>query len=190
MNFLFIKDVSKYGILDGKLTSEVRIIGSCGGTQSGVFTCGGKNKYIKWSRDIGIQDFEIRSEFQVDLVDETAITFVLWSGNTEFHLGLDGKGNTLFYESRREGSALDGPYLYGPTNLNPDKFQTIIIKRREGKLKVSVDGVAWDDISFSSSIDAVGWRPWRNTIHIKDLVQIVDKGNINTKIIRPKFMLL
>ena len=105
-------------------------------------------------------------------------------------MGLDGKGNTLFYESRREGSALDGPYFYGPTNLNPDKFQTIIIKRREGKLKVSVDGVAWDDISFSSSIDAVGWRPWKNTIDIKYLVQIVDKGKINTKIIRPKFMLL
>ena len=69
-----------------------------------------------------------------------------------------------------------GPYILGPTNINPDKFQTIVIIRREGKLKVSVDGEAWNDIPFPRSIDAVGWRPWRNTINIKDLVQIVDKG--------------
>ena len=112
------------------------------------------------------------------------MAFVLWSGNAELHLGLDGEGNRFFYSTKIEGSVSDGPYFLGPTNLDPDKFQTIVIIRRGGKLKVFVDGEAWDDISFSSSIDAVGWRPWRNTVNIKDLVQIVDKGNINIKIKR------
>ena len=160
----------------------MKIIGSCAGTRFGVFTCDGKDNYIKWNRDIGTCDFEITSKFQVDLVDSTAVAFILWSGNAKFVLGLDGQGKKLFYATSIEGSVTDGPHLLGPTNLNPDKLQTIVIIRRDGKLKVSVDGEAWPEISFSSSIDAVGWRPWRNTIKIKDLVQIVDKGNINIKI--------
>ena len=139
------------------------------GTHSGAFTCSGKDNHIKWKRDIGTCDFELKSEFQVELVDHTAMSFVLWSGNTEFHLGLDGQDKTLFYSTSIGGSVTDGPYLLGPTNLTPDKFQTIVIIRRDGKLKVSVDAEAWDDISFSSSIDAVGWFPWRNTIKIKAL---------------------
>ena len=149
----------------------MEIIGSCAGTHSGAFTCSGKDNHIKWKRDIGTCDFELKSEFQVDVVDKTAISFVLWSGNTEFHLGLDGWGNTLFYASVIDGSVTDGPYFLGPTNLNPDKFQKIVIKRSEGILKVFLDGEAWDDIPFSLSIDAVGWRPLKNTINIKDLVQ-------------------
>ena len=171
-----------YGVFDGKQNSDVKIIGSCAGTQSGVFTCEGEDKYIKWNRDIGTCDFEVKSKFQVDNVEGTAMAFILWSGNAEFLLGLDGKGKTLFYATRIEGSLTDGPHIVGPTNLDPNKFQTIVITRTDGKLTVSVDGEAWNDISFSSSIDAVGWRPWRNKINIKDLVQIVDKGNIIIKI--------
>ena len=172
--------------------SDVKITptGPCAGTQSAVFTCTGENIYIKWSRDIGTCDFEIKSEFKVDLVDKTAIGFVLWSGETKMLLGLDGDGNKLFYKLQMGSLGSDGPHFLGPTNLNPDKFQTIVIIRREGKLKISVDGEAWNDISFPRSIDAVGWRPWRNTINIKDLVQIVDKGNININIKRLNLTLI
>ena len=155
--------------------------GSCNGTQYGVFTCSGENNvkiYIKWVLDIGKGDFEIKSKFKVDLIGDTGIRFMLSSGPTNLILGLDGDENKLFYATKRSGSMTDGPNYLGPTNLNPDKFQTIVIIRKEGKLKVSVDGEAWADISFSKSINAIGWRPWKNTIHIKDLVQIVDKGNI------------
>ena len=168
----------------------MKIIGSCAGTQSGVYRCGGKDKYIKWNRDIGTCDFEVKSKFQVDNVEGTAMAFILWSGNAEFLLGLDGKGKKLFYATRIEGSLTDGPHIVGPTNLDPNKFQTIVITRTDGKLTVSVDGEAWNDISFPRSIDAVGWRPWRNTINIKDLVQIVEKGYINIMIKRFNLMLL
>ena len=57
----------------------------------------------------------------------------------------------------------------GQTNLKPNKLQTIVIKRTGSQLNVALDGKDWNVIPISESIDAVGWRPWRNTIHIKDL---------------------
>ena len=147
-------------------------IGSCTGTQSGVYKCSGTQKYIKWSLDLGKSDFEIKSEFKVDRVDSTAVTFVLWSGGTQFHIGLDGRGKRLFYE----GGTWRGPHHVGATNLKRNRFQTIIIKRAGDQLNVALDGKEWNPLPISASIDAVGWRPWRNTIHIKDLSELSDSG--------------
>ena len=163
------------GIIDGELNSGVRAIGSCTGTQSGVYKCGGINKHIKWKLDLGNENFMIKSEFKVEKVAHTALSFILWNGNDIYHIGLDGAGNRLFKEGGSWGKRAT---LLGPTNLKVNTFQTIIISRIGNVLKVVVDGNEWDDLTMVASIDAVGWRPWRNTIGIKNLVQISPTGNI------------
>ena len=166
----------KYGIVDGKLKSNVQDIGSCTGTQSGIYKCGGTNKYIKWSLDLGNEDFVINSNFEVEKVAGTALTFVLWSGNDKFHIGLDGRpGNKLFYE----GGSWGGATHVGNTNLKTNTLQNIDIRRTENALKIVFNGKEWDTLPIHASIDAVGWRPWRNTIGIKTLVKIIPTGNIN-----------
>ena len=160
--------------MDGTLNSDVTIIGSCSGTQSGIYKCGGVHKSIKWILDLGTDNFEIKSEFKVDLVSATALSFVLWSGNAEFHIGLDGSGNRFFYNgaSWRRGATL------GKSNLNANAFQTIVIRRIGKYVQISLDEDKWKLLHLPASIDAVGWRPWRNTISVRNIVQILPKGNI------------
>ena len=119
------------------------------------------------SREIYLKsDFVIGSEFKVDRVAHTAVTFVLWSGHIQYHLGLDGHGNTLFYE----GGSWGGPKFLGKTNLDPTRYQAIWIIRKGNLLKVFLDGIEWrEELTILDSIDAIGWRPWRNTIHVKNL---------------------
>ena len=166
----------KYGIVEGKLRSNVQVIGSCNGTQSGTYECGGENNYIKWSLDLGKNDFEIKSKFKVEKVEGTALTFVLWSGNDQFRIGLDGRDNKMFYEG---GSWGDSATAVGITNLKFNTFQNIVIRRTGNVLKIVFDGKEWKARPIHASIDAVGWRPWRNTIGIKNLVKIIPTGNIN-----------
>lgn len=164
----------KYGIVDGKLQSDVQVIGSCTGTQSDVFECGGRNNYIKWSLDLGKEDFEIKSEFKVVKIAVTALSFVLWSGNDKFIIGLDGAGNKMWYEGGTWGSAT----TVGNTNLKSNIFQNIVIRRTGNALTIVLDGKVWDALPIHEPVDAVGWRPWRNTIGIKTLVKIIPGGNI------------
>ena len=163
--------------MDGKLNSNVSIIGSCSGTQSGIYKCGGVHNTIKWILDLGTDDFEIKSEFKVDLVSATALSFVLWSGNAEFHFGLDGSGNRYFYNrwSSRRTTTL------GKSNLKANTFQTLVIRRIGKHVQIALDEDKWKHISLFEPIDAVGWRPWRNTISIKNLVQTPMKGNLKIK---------
>ena len=162
-----------WGIIEGKLQPNVRVLGYCAGTQSGSYRCRGTNNYIKWDLFHEITDFEIRSEFKVDRIAHTAVTFVLWSGHIQYHLGLDGHGNTLFYE----GGSWGGPKFLGKTNLDPTKNQTIVIIRTGNFLKVYLDGIAWrEELTIFDYIDAIGWRPWRNTIHIKNLMMATPRA--------------
>ena len=160
--------------MDGKLTSNVHIIGSCTGTQDGIYKCGGVHNSIKWIVDLGKDNFEIRSEFKVDLVSATALSFVLWSGNSEFHIGLDGSGNTFFYN----GGNWKGGATLGKSNLNANTFQTIVVRRIGKYVQIALDEDKWKLLHLPASIDAVGWRPWRNTISVRNIVQILPKGNI------------
>ena len=167
----FILDHVIYGIVEGNvmpnnISRMPYFIGHCTGNQNSSFACGGKNKYVKWDIALATTDFEIESEFKVDKVDSTGLVFVLWSGNIRFHIGLDGEGNTLFYE----GDVWGGSQSLGKTNLIPNKFQRILLTRRANSLKVDLDGEKWPDLNFPVSINAIGWRPWQNTIHIKSLV--------------------
>ena len=149
---------------------KCRNVGYCAGTDytSNVYKCGGTRNYIKWSVDLGKEDFEIKSEFQVGKIAATALSFVLWSRNDMHHIGLDGRGKKLVYKGGSWGEAT----ILGPTDLKPNTFQTIVIRRTGNVLKVALDGKEWDDLSLNESIDAVGWRPWRNSIRVKNLVQI------------------
>ena len=166
----------KCGIVDGNLKSDVQVIGSCTGTQSGIYECGGTKKYIKWSLDLGNEDFLIKSEFRAEKVAETALAFMLWSGNDQFQIGLDGGGNQLFYEG---GSWGNSATYVGNTNLKSGTFQIIVISRTGNALKIVLDEKEWDTLPIHASVDAVGWRPWRNTIGIKNLVKIVPTGKSN-----------
>ena len=174
----FINVDFRYGIKDGQLMPKCDAIGSCYGTDynSDVYNCGGTEKFIKWSLGLGQEDFEIRSEFKVRKVAATALSFVLWSGNDVFYIGLDGGGKKLFYSGGSWGKAT----ILGPTNLKANwptgQSQTIVIRRTGNVLKIALDENEWNDLPLSESIDAVGWSPWRNTIYVKNLVQIVPKG--------------
>ena len=172
---LIIGDL-KYGIGDGKLRSDVQVIGSCTGTQSSIYECGGEDKYVKWSVDLGNEDFMIKSRFKVEKVAGTALAFVLWSGKEQFRIGLDGEGNTLFYEGGSWGKSAT---FVGKTNLKSDTFQNIVIRRTGNALKIVFDGKEWDTLPIHASVDAVGWRPRRNTIGIKTLDIILPTGDKN-----------
>ena len=164
----------RYGIKEGQLMPRCDIIGSCTGTdsKSDIYQCTGTKRYIKWNLDLGKEDFEIKSEFKVEKVSATALSFVLWSGNDMFDIGLDGVGKKLFYSGGSWGKSTN----LGLTNLKPNTFQTIVIRRTGNVLKIALDENEWDDLSLSGSIEAVGWRPWRNLISVKNLVQIIPTG--------------
>ena len=165
--------------------SGVDIIGCCNCEysprnhyRSDVYQCAGTKNYIKWKRmHLGKGDFEIKSEFIAGKIAATALSFVLWSGNDMLHIGLDGGGKKLFYSGGSWGKAT----ILGPTNLKPNTFQTIVIRRIGNVLKIALDGEEWDDLSFTGSIDAVGWSPWRNSISVKNLVQIIPTGKKRLK---------
>ena len=171
---LFYNVDFRYGIENGQQLQRCDIIGSCYGTDysSAAYTCGGRNNYIKWNLALGKEDFEIRSEFSTRRVDVTGLSFVLWSGNDMLHIGLDGNGKKLFYSGGSWGKAT----VLGPTNLKAKTIQTIVIRRIGNVLKIALDGIEWNDLLLSESIDAVGWRPLRNTIYVKNLVQIIPTG--------------
>ena len=164
----------RYGIKDGELKSRCDTIGSCAGTDkaSDVYECEGTNKYIKWSLDLGKGDFAIISEFKAGKIAATGLSFELWSRNDILHLGFDGEDKQLFHSGGSWGKSS----ILGLTNLNPNTFQTLVIRRTGNVLKVALDEKEWDDISLNRSIDAVGWRPWRNSIRVKNLVQIIPTG--------------
>ena len=63
------------------------------------------------------------------------------------------------------------PILQVPVeaNLDPNEFKTIVATRSGNSLKITVDGTQLKDEDLATSIDAVGWVPWRNTIYIKSL---------------------
>ena len=163
--------------MDGKLTSNVHIIGSCSGIQDGIYKCGGTNNFIKWSLDIGNENFEINSEFKVDQVVKKwkKAYFVFWSENSEYHIGLDGSSRKLY-----KGTWFNRNPL-GKSNLKPNTFQTIVIRRIGRYAQIFLDGNTWKQFTLEGPIDAVGWRPYSNTIGIRNIVQILPKGNVKMK---------
>jgi len=157
-----------YGIINGQLDSSVSITGLCSGA-SGEYVCGGKNKWIKWYVDFGSSDFVVESTFKATSVSGTALSFILWSGNALYYIGLDGSGNTFFHQGQH-GAEWGGPYILGPTNLDTTRYQKIELRRTGNSLNVIFDGHEWSPLSLNVDITAVGWRPWRNSINIKDLL--------------------
>ena len=136
---IFISDHVINGIVEGNvmrnnISRMPYAIGHCTGKQASSFVCGGggENKFVKWDIALATTDFKIECELKANKVNSTGLVFVLWSGNIRFHIGLDGEGNTLFYE----GSVWGGYKSLGKTNLNPNKFQRIALTRRANLLKV------------------------------------------------------
>ena len=148
---LSFSDPVIHGIINGSLQSDVEIIGSCSGKESSTFKCEGMNNFIKWDINLENLDFKIESEFNVDQAT-TPVVFVLWSGNRKFMTQVSSQ-----------------------TNLDLNEFQTIVVKRAGNSLKIDLDGTQLKDTNLEASIDAVGWRPLRNTIYIKSLK--LDYGN-------------
>ena len=161
------------GIIDGNLVSDVEVIGPCSGKEFSTFKCEGGNKLkeIKWNVDLENSDFRIESEFKVDQVSATMVSFVLWSGTIDFKLNLDGTGKKVLYVVDANGSTggSQGKQVLGKSNLDPNKFQIIVVTRTGNSLKIALDGKKWKEVDIAAPIDAIGWRPWRNTIIIKSL---------------------
>jgi len=155
-----------FGIAYGYLDSSVSVQGHCSGRQGSDYVCSGTGRYIKWNVDFGNSDFVVESEFKASSVAATALTFVLWSNSIMYHVGLDGAGNVHFYQGGQWG----GAHLLGSTNLDPSRYQKIKLRRTGNSLLVTFDGHEWGALPLSASITAVGWRPWRNSINIKNLL--------------------
>ena len=143
---LSFSDLVIHGIINGTLNPDIKVIGSCSGKESSSFKCEGMRNYIKWNVNLENSDFKIESEFKVDQIDAKAVVLALWSGGR-------------------------APIVQVPveTNLNPNEFKTIEASRSGNSLKITLDGMQLQDKDLATSIDAVGWVPWRNTIYIKSL---------------------
>ena len=143
-----------------------------------------KNNYIKWINDLGEFDFIIKSRFKADgICKGTGLSFVLWSGESEYHILLDGPFNWMMY------GPLSASRVVGECSLNPYKYQTIEISRTADSLRFDLDGKEWSldqdrkDLVISGSIDAIGWRTsgpttrYDNKIYVKYLMA----QNLQTK---------
>ena len=173
----------QYGIKAGALQPDVSIEGSCTGTWNGAYLCRGTDNYIKWARpDLGTADFVIESKFKAPKLNATALSFVLWSGSTMMHIGLDAVDNSMFCW----GGPWDGISTLRSTPLRPGNFQIISLVRKSGRLKVYVDGTEAslphrdgteiEGLPLSEPISAVGWRPWRNSIKVRELSEVTTGG--------------
>ena len=158
-----------HGIINGSLIPDVEVIGSCSGEESSSFKCEGMKNFVKWNVNLGDSDFKIESEFKVEQVAGTALSFVLWSGDTKGNFVLDGKGQNNVQAIIYENAFAKKKKPLGKTNLDPSKFQIIVVRRTGNSVKIALDGKEVSDVDIASSIDAIGWRPWRNTIYIKSL---------------------
>ena len=122
----------------------------------------------------------------------------MWSGETEYHIILDGLFNSMFY------GPLSASRIVGECSLDPYNYQTIEISRTADSLKFDLDRKEWSldqdrkDLVISGSIDAIGWRTSRptttydNKIYVKYLMaqKIQTKsGSLNIRIFRSSIFL-
>ena len=137
------------GIISGSLNSDVEVIGSCSGQESSSFKCEGMKNYVKWIVNLEDSDFKIESEFKVEQIAGTALSFVLWSGDTKHNFVLDGKGKNnvqgIFYENAFEKKKK----FLGKTNLDPSKFQIIVVTRTGNSVKIALDGKEVSDVDIA-----------------------------------------
>ena len=130
------------------------ILGSCAGQNGDAFECGGTGNFIKWSVDLGADDFVVESVFMASEVAGTALSFVFWSGGTKKKVVLDGGGDTF----RTVDILSSGSTGHGSSTLVASKYHTITLIRRDGLLAVFLDGVQLDSgpLPMADDIDAVG----------------------------------
>jgi hypothetical protein len=161
------------GIWDGAPKEGLEIVGSCEGKGDQVqkFICGGENNFIKFDRpDMGKKDFAIDSLFKVNEINATGLSFVLWSGKRQFHIGLDGENKKLFLHGGSWGDAS----LFGATPLRGGADASLRLVRSGENLRVFLDGKETSlssrgPIQLAEPITAFGWRPWRNEIAVQEL---------------------
>ena len=164
-----------HGVWDGQMAvgDGIQIEGADFTETNSFLSAGGVNKFLKWTLDIGVDDFDISSSFKADLVEATALSFVLWVGDagSMMHVGLDGHGQHPFREGGAWGDAQTDSGL-SVTPLKANTLHTLRLMRTAGVLAVFFDGLpvpGWQSLSFSDAVTAIGWRPWRNTVHVQSL---------------------
>ena len=164
-----------HGVWDGQMAvgDGIQIEGADFTETNSFLSAGGVNKFLKWTLDIGMDDFDISSSFKADLVEATALSFVLWVGDagSMMHVGLDGHGQHPFREGGAWGDAQTDSGL-SVTPLKANTLHTLRLMRTAGVLAVFFDGLpvpGWQSLSFSDAVTAIGWRPWRNTVHVQSL---------------------
>ena len=159
------------GIADGVL--QAAVAGCNGGSSSGGFyTCAGTGNFIKWQLPFApaaSDAFAIEATFKhsATFPSGSASVFVLWSGGTAYHLGFDGGGSRWF----TEGGSWGGAQVHGSTTLQADTLTTMRIqKHADGNFEFIVDGSYVNTgRSMNAELTAIGFRPHRATIHVKEL---------------------
>jgi len=159
------------GCVEGELQGGVVMQGDKGHSEGGAYHIGGTGNFVRWTVPEPLTgDFQVRSEVLFEKLEATACGFVLWhkDGTVDVTdlVGFDGSSNSMFYEGDQWGSpSFGGP---GPA---PNVWHEVLLKRTDGKLTVSVNGVAvFTDLSCDWTVLGVGWRPHRNTIQIRSLL--------------------
>ena len=128
---------------------------------------------------IGDGDFKLRVILTLEKIEHTAASLVFDSS----HLGLDGRGNTLF---------VSGPHFAGKTVtlaetkglIEAGKPFTVEIIRERGTARFLVDGKEIDRRqNWDEPIQRIGLRPWRNRMTVENLVL---EGDVNKPVLPPQ----
>jgi hypothetical protein len=172
------------------------------GTTMGAYRIKGIGSFLIWNKQFGTGtgDFVIVSEFRASQKAGTSLTFELYSAAFDssipsLTIGLDGPAVAAGGPPANFIAGLDwGPAAtLGPSVVKKLVWQTLKIIRKNGFLRVYVDGVETDHSNgfadgiplAQDGIDAVeithgfGWRPFWNDLLVKSLVEapISDREN-------------
>jgi len=143
----------EYGIQEGHLSNSTSAIGKCEGTRivQGNYVCSGKNNSIRWARHVGVSNLLVSSRFKLEepasssSKTEPPAVFVFWVDDSEVTVNVD---------------------------VNADVYHIARFDRVSGRLSVSIDGLTvpgMESLPLAGELRAIGWRPGRSTLHIKNL---------------------
>ena len=149
----------------------------------GFFGSGeGEDLCARYGVGLGKGDFDVSTTFKVAAVSpateeapdgaSTEVAFALWAGEAELRIGLDGEGKVLFRQGGSWGDDATADSGLDASPLVAGALHTLRLRRASGVLSVVFDGAevpGWSSLQLEEAIDAVGWRPMKNKLYIRDL---------------------
>jgi len=185
------------------LVPNFNVVGNCipyGGQNHywTQFTCGGLGNFLKIPLEksaapgvVSGDDFLMYAKFNLDTINATSATiFLEGDGGGENHFALDAKQNRLAIVGMPGTVSGGAPiwsttptYVEGVTPLKPHQDSIIIIKKKHTVITVELDGVLQPFGTvppIGVGITSIQFRPYRNTISIKEFMLTTSDADITT----------